>query len=113
MAESNTTVRKPTTKEIQLISFLAEKSGLHLPNDWSEKLIVKPMDDGNMGSLLLFPDGKFDEKRTFGNQNSEFLFKDLDQVDVIVSLNLDKNGKLYELDFWKTDFSPLLSIPFE
>lgn len=69
------------------------------------------MDDGEMGSLLLFPEGILNEKRKFGEQVSDFQFKDEDGIDVIASLNLDDNGKLLELDVWKTDFSKLIKLP--
>ncbi|WP_420885213.1 DUF6984 family protein, partial [Candidatus Symbiothrix dinenymphae] len=37
---------------------------------------------------------------------------DEDGVDVIASLNIDDTGDLYELDIWKTDFSPLIKLPW-
>ena len=40
-------------------------------------------------------------------------FTDEDGVKVIASLNVDSDGHLFELDIWKTDFSPLLRIPAE
>ena len=38
-------------------------------------------------------------------------FTDLDGVPVSVALNLDSEGKLYELDLWKVDFSALRRWP--
>jgi hypothetical protein len=64
-----------------------------------------------MGSLYLLPQGKEIEGRTFGKQISDLQFKDLDGVEVIASLNTDNEGKLFELDIWKTNFSKLLSLP--
>ena len=69
------------------------------------------MDDGEMGSLYLFPHGKVLGGRTLGEQVSDFHFTDLDGVNVIASLNVDSNGSLFELDIWKTDFGKLLTLP--
>ncbi len=69
------------------------------------------MDDGDMGSLLLIHKDEVSESRVFGEQVSELQFVDLDGVDVIASLNIDKEGDLYELDIWKTDFSKLQKLP--
>ncbi len=82
-----------------------------IPADWRSQLLVRPMKDGGMGSLLLFPNGEIFEGREFGSQVSDYQYKDSDGVEVIVSLNVDKEGKLFELDVWKTDFSPLCCLP--
>jgi len=108
--ESNNT-RRPTNLEIRLIEFLVQKALLNLPTDWSENLFVRSMDDGQMGSLCLFPSGLEKSDRSFGRQASEFKFKDKDGTYVIASLYLDKAGDLFELDLWKVDFSALISLP--
>lgn len=102
--------RKPTQREERLLEILIARSTAPVPQNWKDKLLVRPMDDGEMDSLYLFPDGKI-EHRTFGEQVSDFQFKDLDGVDVIASLYVDIEGRLLELDMWKTDFSKLLQIP--
>lgn len=103
--------RKPTIQEERLLELLIKKSSLVLPDNWRDNLLVRPMDDGNMGSLYLFPNGEIIENRILGEQVSEFQFTDLDGVEVIVSLNIDVNGKLFELDIWKTDFGKLIKFP--
>jgi hypothetical protein len=65
------------------------------------------MDDGGMGSLLLFPNGNIVEGRKFGKQISDLQFIDSDGVEVLASLNTDVDGNLFELDIWKTDFGML------
>jgi len=69
---------------------------------------VQDMDDGGMGSLL-FESEKQDRK--LGDVIAEMQYLDEDDVPVFVSLNLDKDGDLFELDSWKVDFSPLRRIP--
>ena len=82
-----------------------------MPENWKNGLLVCPMDDGEMGSLYLFPHGKVIEDRVLGEQISDFQFTDSDGVEVIASLNVDNNGNLFELDIWKTDFGKLLKYP--
>lgn len=82
-----------------------------IDNNWKQKIRVKPLDDGNMGSLELFINTNFKQNRIVGKQIAECYFFDIDNIKVIASLNIDNNGDLYELDIWKTDFSPLSEIP--
>jgi len=104
-------IRKILPREVRLINLLAQKAGLNLSSDWEQNFVVKPMDDGAMGSLQLIPIDSSQAARAFGKQVSEYQFKDEDGVDVIVSLNVDKESVLLELDIWKTDYSPLINYP--
>ena len=38
-------------------------------------------------------------------------FLDSDGVPISVTLNIDDDGLLYELDIWKVDFSPIIKYP--
>lgn len=104
-------IRKPTIQEEALLELLVKKSSVVIPDNWKDGLLVRPMDDGKMGSLYLFPQGNVIERRVFGEQVSDFQFIDLDGIEVIASLNLDNTGNLFELDIWKTDFGKLLKLP--
>jgi hypothetical protein len=104
-------IRKPTIQEERLLELLVKKSSITISENWKDGLLVRPMKDGKMGSLYLFPQGKVIEGRVLGEQVSDFQFADLDGVEVIASLNLDNNGNLFELDIWKTDFGKLLKFP--
>ncbi|MBD8388715.1 hypothetical protein [Dysgonomonas sp. BGC7] len=103
--------REPTEKEKKLINLLIKRSTISYNRNWNKPLLVSPMNDGNMGSLFLYPKGYDFELRKFGWQISELEFKDIDGVNVVVSLNVDNEGELYELDIWKTDFNQLIEIP--
>ena len=105
--------RKATKAELLLISFLVKKANLILNDNWHEDLTVSPMDDGGMGSLILDLDSDTDAKRTMGSQASECSFLDEDGMVVLAALNLDKNGKLFELDLWRVDFNPLKTLPLD
>lgn len=83
-----------------------------LPADWSETILVNNMDDGGTGSLTIqYADGKTYEQRRFGRELSEYTFKDKDRLLVTVTLNLDEDDNLYELDIWKVDFSSVIAYP--
>ncbi|NVK03686.1 MAG: hypothetical protein HWD92_02640 [Flavobacteriia bacterium] len=103
--------RNPSTQEERLLEFLVRRSLTPIPEKWSDGLLVYPMDDGGMGGLYLFPGGERKAGRTFGEQASEYQFTDSDGVEVIASLNLDKDGELFELDIWKTDFRKISKWP--
>lgn len=74
-----------------------------------DDLAVRPMDDGEMGGLTLLPKGLENAGRSFGKQLVLGEFPDSDGVLVSISINVDERGRLYELDVWKVDFSPLLA----
>jgi hypothetical protein len=102
---------RPLSKQEQkLLEVLIKKAKLDFPQ-MNDKLLAQPVKDGNMGGLRLVPDGIKNETRLFGNMASELEFTDEDGITVIASLNIDTNGNLFELDIWKTDFSPLIRIP--
>ncbi|MFL9999234.1 hypothetical protein PQR34_48460 [Paraburkholderia sediminicola] len=70
---------------------------------------VEEMNDGGMGSIRFCL--RSDRPRRLGEQLAEREFADQDGVPVIIALNLDDRGELYELDVWKVDFSPLQRFP--
>jgi hypothetical protein len=103
---------RPLTKgEETLLSFLISQSTIKITPEWKGQLLVSAMDDGGMGSLLLFPQGKQTRHRQFGQTVAEYQFKDADGTEVLAALNVDQNGELFELDIWKTNFDPLLQFP--
>ncbi len=106
--------RKPTDRELRLISSILEASPDYAPpQNWRECLNVVPLQDGGMGSLRLQLDGKDDETRKFKARIGDLTIKDQDDVDIIVSLNIDNNDDLFELDVWKVNFEPTLFISEE
>ena len=109
MVEFMKSNRNPTEEEILIISFLATKAN-YSHNNWEKGLKVAEMNDGGMGSLLLMPVGQVNTKRLFKAQISDVIFKDLDGIDVIVSLNIDQDDFLYELDVWKVNYDKLISF---
>jgi hypothetical protein len=68
---------------------------------------VTDMHDGEMGSMRFLQL----ERRPFGKALAEAQYVDSDGVLVSITLNADDDGQLFELDFWKVDFSPLRRYP--
>jgi hypothetical protein len=73
-------------------------------------LRVVEMNDGKMGSVYILHPLKPRSARRFGRELGTLMLKDSDGVDVSVALNLDRDGDLYEIDIWKTDFSPTVKL---
>ncbi len=74
-----------------------------------EARAVEDMQDGGMGSIRFIDYSSVG--RHLGNVIAEAEYADDDGVLVSIALNTDTSGWLYELDFWKVDFSPLLRYP--
>lgn len=66
--------------------------------------------DGGMGSVRLV-EGADDSRRRMGRELVAVSYTDEDQVPVLISLNVDERGHLFEIDIWKVDFKPLLRYP--
>lgn len=100
--------RNPTPDELILLErLISDAKSLDLLDTWKDGLLVRSMEDGGMGSFRILPSGVEDEDRLYGQTVSEYEFVDDDGIKVLVSLNVDQAGELFEVDIWKTDFSPL------
>jgi hypothetical protein len=112
MWEGYMVFRRPSPDEARLLKQLATLAGMDKPERWLGALLVRPMEDGGMGSLQLSVDTEEEarEKKAV-TCKAAVQFKDEDGVEVIASLNAREDGAPFELDIWKTDFSPLMRIP--
>ena len=90
---------------------LLANADLSLDSHGLERLEAELMDDAGMGSLYLPHPTKSREQRRFGRQVAHTEFTDEDGIVVSASLNVDQDGDLFELDVWKTDFSPVSDLP--
>ena len=98
-------MRSLKSEEIPLVKFMIQKAGLEIE---VSDLKLESMDDGGMGSLHFFTETK---EPKFGKTVSEYEFKDQDGLPVFATLILDQNDRIYELDMWKVDYSPLQKWP--
>jgi hypothetical protein len=107
-----TRLRDPSAQELALIAALL--GGREETVRYASSLgglRVAAMNDGGMGSLSLVPRGSEGLERSMGRQIALGEFADSDGVLVSAALNVDRADRLYELDVWKVDFSPLSSWP--
>jgi hypothetical protein len=105
---NTTSLRKLTSAENVLIQYMLNHvNQISLFRGMSSDCLVEDLSDGGMGSFRF--QGESD--RTFGSELVSGKFVDSDGVDVIVSIYLDQNGHLFELDSWKVDHSPRLKLP--
>ena len=69
---------------------------------------VKDMDDGGMGSVRFV---RGNDTPRFGRTLAEARYTDADGKLVSIAMNCDHLGNIFEMDFWKVDFSPLKRYP--
>lgn len=74
-----------------------------------DELLAVDLADGGMGSIR-FTDGS-DRPRKMGSELVTAHYIDEDRIPVIISINLDQEGRLFEMDFWKVDYSALKRYP--
>lgn len=110
MWAGSTPFREPTEAERRLLSVLFSKCDECSP-EWLSSVLVSSMDDGGMGSLKLRLQSDIEADPKFGRRAAEVQFADADGIAVIASLNLSTKGLPFEMDLWKTDFSPLTRVP--
>ncbi|MGD1094825.1 MAG: hypothetical protein ABSB35_22885 [Bryobacteraceae bacterium] len=71
--------------------------------------LVADMRDGGMGSIRFLSSGR--APRRFGKALAQAEYVDENGVLVSIVVTADDTGDLYEVDFWKVDFSPLRRYP--
>lgn len=81
----------------------------HIYLDMLNEVNVQEMDDGGMGSFAFIFNEEYSAFSKFGRELIAVEFKDVDDVLVIATIYLDQFDRLYELDMWKVDFSPLIN----
>ena len=77
----------------------------------SEESSVESLKDGGMGSIRFLASSGPEDARHMKSAILEGEFKDADGMLVSFSLDVDAEGKPYELDLWRVDFQPLKRLP--
>ena len=72
-------------------------------------VLVEDMSDGGMGSIRFLKSNESESH--LGKAVAKAEYTDEDGVLVSIVINVDQDGDLYEVDFWKVDFSPLKRYP--
>jgi len=102
--------RRLSLGEKRLLRLLLSGADSSPGADSLELIEVEPMEDGGMGSLYFPHAAKCREQRRLGKRIAQTEFTDDDGILVSVTLNVDQDGDLFELDVWKTDFSPVTGL---
>jgi hypothetical protein len=93
-------------EEKRIIEFLLMMIGVNR-EDYPISETVYEYEGGVMGSISM--------QNTDGSSYLRDLIQvhyiDADQIPVVITLTLDHEGKLLDLDFWKEDFSKLIQYP--
>jgi hypothetical protein len=103
--------RRPTAGERRLLLELARLARMDEPEGWVDALKVRELKDGGMGSLELGGPEQECGHSGLVVPLASVQFADDDGVEVVATLNARESGLPFELDVWKTDFSPLRRIP--
>lgn len=77
-------------------------------SDFLECARVSDLMDGGMGSIRF--DGSQQHRRR-ARAVAEARYVDDDGTPVSIEVNVDESNRLFEVDFWKVDFSPLRRYP--
>jgi len=100
--------RNLTDREERLLRVLAAAvPELGLDANWPHGLLVRPLDDVGMRSLLL------SRRECLAHPIAGLVFTDVDGVPVDVVLLVDDDGIPAELDVWKVDDTPLIEVPVD
>ena len=99
---------RPAERELINAMLLSNPAGVDLAANL-EVLQVTDMHDGGMGSIRFLSADR--SMRKFGKQIAATEYIDEDGVLVSITINTDNQGDLFEVDFWKTDFSVLRRYP--
>lgn len=98
--------REIKEQEIVLVEHMLKMAG-HTLKQFPPLKEVYEYEGGKMGSIHFVgsnPDA-------YLGDIMQIEFKDTDQVRVVVTLTVDTNQHLLDLDFWKEDFSKLVKYP--
>ena len=98
--------RKIKEEEINLIVFLLNQVGLTV-DEYPINAFVDEYEGYVMGSIGL---GNPDVSPYAGDL-IQAKYIDSDGKEIAITLTMDKNGQLLDLDFWKVDFSKLRVYP--
>lgn len=98
--------RKIRENERNLIVFLLKKLNLNL-NEYPINEDVEEYEGGIMGSISM---GNPDISPYAGDL-IQANYVDSDGKEIVITLTKDTNNQLLDLDFWKVDFSKLITYP--
>ena len=93
-------------EELTLVKYLVSQA-INVPVGLIIPTRVFTMKDSGMGSVRFKTDKHLPHQRDLITVN----YRDTDNVPILISLDLNIANELYELDFFKGDYSPLVTYP--
>jgi len=102
--------REIQPQEVKLVRALLKLAGENDPR-WEQQVHearVEPLNDGGMGSFRFEPR---DPHRHFGRELVRAAALDRDNIRVEMALIADDKDDLFELEIWKVNFAPLVTLP--
>jgi hypothetical protein len=99
--------RKIRQNEQVLIEFMLGKVGLSI-QDYPIAEDVFEYEGGKMGSISLGINNNPDD---YNDDLIQVEYADTDGITVIITLTKNNKNQLLDLDFWKEDFSKLITYP--
>ena len=98
-------IRPIRPNEIELLHFLLDKINFD-PVHYPLPDLVDEYEGGKMGSIGLITD-----EHEYDGDLIQVEYFDSDDVLVVITLTKNIDGRLLDMDFWKTDFSALIDYP--
>jgi hypothetical protein len=99
-------IRMIKVQEKELIEFMIKQSG-HTLQEYPINTNVHEYEGGVMGSISM---ARFEDV-TYKEDLLQVYYIDSDNTPVIITLTVDTDNNLLDLDFWKEDFSKLITYP--
>ena len=93
-------------EEKKIIEFLIRIKGFSI-EDYPISENVHEYEGGIMGSISM----QESDGSNYSHDLIQANYVDVDNTRVVITLTIDKEGKLLDLDFWKEDFSKLILYP--
>ncbi|ANQ51626.1 hypothetical protein KMW28_23795 [Flammeovirga yaeyamensis] len=98
--------RQVRQEEITLAKHLISLGGLN-PEEYQLAEMVDDYENAVMGSINFTPP----EKAEYGGDIVRVVYKDSDDIPVVITLTKNVNNEILDMDFWKKDFSKLQTYP--
>ena len=109
--ENNEHIRRPTSEELLLIEYLAQKAQYTLKPDWQQGVWAEPITEEGIGSIAIAINNGELVKYKPSHVISDCMFYDADNKGVAAYLLVDDDGYLCELDLWKGGEPEIFSLP--
>ncbi len=99
--------RRLLATECEVLDHLLHSARLAVRKTLLNREWVLDLNDGGMGSIRFVRSNP----QRYGATAYQGQYRDSDGVPVLVSLHVDEHGDIFELDFWKVDFSRVKHYP--